>query len=120
MKLNNLKDIKANLEEIAKSVAYCCEAVPSCCEEEEEVSKWEFEDLKYTVNFLQRQIDSLNEALYRHSEGHLPAILDVGKLQKAIDVLGLSDSFEVRKKVIYSSEGQVKECVVSFASKTKE
>jgi hypothetical protein len=121
MKLNNLQEVVAHLDTIKAYIGDCCEAVPVCCDKNC-VSDlgYSVSDLQYTVQSLQRQLDSLWSALSAHTGvGHLPAILDVGKLQKAIDTLGLGDSFEIQKKVIYSSEGKPSEYLFNFIPKTK-
>lgn len=60
-----------------------------------------YSHLEYTMKWAREDFDYATKRFYEHMEGHLPAIKDAGKLQAAIDTLGLGDSFSVAKKTIY-------------------
>ena len=77
-------------------------------EEEDEANEKEYykykaaiQDFEWVLKWMKEDMEYTRKAFYQHLEGHLPPIKDVAKLQNAIDILGLGDSFEVAKKTIY-------------------
>ena len=76
-------------------------------------------ELSNSMDFLHKRMDHLSEALFRHmNEGHLPSITSAEQLTKAIKNLGLDGEFEIKKKVLYSSEdGQEKGLLFEFLQK---
>lgn len=67
------------------------------------------------VSYLQNRIDSIArdyyslwEKLYDHmNKGHIPEIVGADKMGKALKALGLDGDFEVKKNVIYASDGSI-------------
>jgi len=97
--LEKVDELLAAVEELK---AYCDqkEVNVSCdcacrLSETESVLRWLREDLNY-----------LKESFYKHKEGgHLPPITTVEQLSRALNVLGLEEEYEVKKKQIYLDNG---------------
>lgn len=119
------------LEDIKKSFAGI-EIEIECEEEEEEVSKEDLENvtsmlysnLDYIYNILDKMSeriwkteDRIYEVFYDHLKGHLPPILSVEQLQKAIETLGIGGDYKVEKKTIYASDGSVEKLVLEIPVK---
>lgn len=66
-------------------------------------SKSVYSDMQYQLKWIREDYKYLAEAFYKHQEGHLPPIKDAGKLQAAINTLGMGDSYEVKKAAVYVS-----------------
>jgi hypothetical protein len=63
-----------------------------------------FEELRYQTAYLSRRLDYLSDAFYDHtSVGHLPKINGAGKMQKAMDALGISEDYQVLKPAVFAS-----------------
>lgn len=58
---------------------------------------------RYYIKELESYLMYLESAFYKHQEGHLPKIEGAGKMQKAMDVLGISEDYEVIKKPVFAS-----------------
>jgi hypothetical protein len=59
-------------------------------------------DMVYRVaENIHARIDRLGDEMWRHmSDGHLPPIKGAGKMEKALDTLGMSDDYAVYKPMI--------------------
>jgi hypothetical protein len=113
-----LKNIEARLEALASSKltlkADCCG--PEKEDDEKEKIKYQIENLQYGLDYVlsrlkdemkyvYEEIQWVYRELREHKEGHLPPINSASQMSKAVDALGLSDEYEVAKKVIYASDG---------------
>lgn len=47
--------------------------------------------------------DEMFSYINKHRQGHLPPIEGAGKMQKALETLGISDDYEIEKKSIYAN-----------------
>lgn len=65
------------------------------------LSKAIYSEMQYQIKWVREEMSYAMQRFNSHLEGHLPAIKDAGKMQKAIDALGMSDSYEVRKQPVY-------------------
>lgn len=90
------------------SVAYESPAV--CKTEEVKAVSWDdvyavmrsvASEYEYQIKWLKEDMKYATDAFYKHLRGHLPAIADAGQMEKALKVLGLGDSFEVKKPQVY-------------------
>lgn len=122
---NELKNITNSFAEMKIEIE--CEN-----EEEDSVSKEDLEDvtemLFSNLDYIYSLIGNLSERIwktedkcyeiyYKHLQGHLPPILSVEQLQKAIDTLGIGGDYEVQKKTIYASDGSVEKLVLEIPIK---
>lgn len=110
--------IKLALAEIKTVVADYGEM--ECCEDKEVTkddldnvyrSLYSYLDSFYSsINALSNRIyetqDMIFEKFWEHEKGHLPKILSVEQMSRAIEALGLSSEVEVQKRVIYASDGK--------------
>lgn len=65
------------------------------------LSKSMYSEMEYQLKWIREDFKYMAEAFYKHQEGHLPPIKDAGKLQAAINTLGMGDSYTVRKAEVY-------------------
>lgn len=63
------------------------------------------DDLNYCVRSISNQLQYLWQAFQDHMKGHLPAVKSTEQLQRAIDVLGLGDEYDVQKQTVYARRG---------------
>lgn len=61
------------------------------------------ENMRYELNWLASEVRYLEEAFYKHNKGHLPPIKSAGKMEKALNTLGIGEDYEVEKKRIFAS-----------------
>lgn len=73
-------------------------------------------DMYQMISYIHTRINYLQEDFYhytsQHQKGHLPPITDAGKLEEALQKMGLGDSYQVIKPVVFAStskNGQVVE-----------
>lgn len=59
-----------------------------------------YENLQWEFKYLYRELDYLYEWVDKHQEGHLPNMKTKSDMDKALDVLGQSDNYEVAKPTI--------------------
>ena len=60
------------------------------------------EECSYQIKWMREDVSIMRDQLYKHmSNGHLPPITDAGIMEKALKVLGLGSSFEVKKPSVY-------------------
>lgn len=90
------------------SIAYECaspvvqkEAVAVCLDDVYSIIRSVASEYEYQLKWLREDVQSTREQFYKHLSGHIPAILDAGQMEKALKVLGLGDSFEVKKPSVY-------------------
>lgn len=69
------------------------------------------------INNLYSYISQLQTQLYQFQQTSIPPIIGAEKMQNVLDVLGLSGDYEIQKKVIYASDGQVDGWNVSIRKK---
>lgn len=84
------------------------------CDEMDKV--WEkIGKLKEDVQYLKNYMRDISNQLYRHKEGHIPSIESPSKMEKVLEILELSEDFEVMKKPVYAfvSEAGQKKMVIS-------
>lgn len=91
------------------SVAYECPAV--CDTKEVKAVCWDdvysamrsvSSEFEYQIKWMREDVNYLRDAFYKHAgAGHLPNIGDSGLMEKALKVLGLGDSFEVKKPQVF-------------------
>lgn len=65
----------------------------------------QIEYLDYRFKNIYSAIERLWDSHYEHQKGHLPSVSSPAEMQKAIDKLGLGDSYVVEKRHIYASNG---------------
>lgn len=65
------------------------------------LSKSVYSEMQYQLKWIREDYQYLSREFFAHQKGHIPAILDVGKLQAAIDTLGIGDSYQVKKAEVY-------------------
>lgn len=58
-------------------------------------------EMQYQLKWIREDFSSISKRFEDHMNGHIPAIKDAGKLQAAINTLGLGDSFQVQKPSVY-------------------
>ena len=103
--------LTASLEEVDGeiSVGYCS---PEACSTDKAASSPTWDDVyaiarnvaneyEYQLKWLREEVDYMQERFSKHTNGHIPAILDSGQMEKALKVLGLGDSFVVQKPVVW-------------------
>lgn len=80
----------------------CCEAPAApTWEDFKSLSSQFYSELEYRIKWLREDFAYASQRFNQHMEGHLPPIKDAGKLQAAINTLGMGDSFEVAKTKVY-------------------
>ena len=52
------------------------------------------------LSYIHRRISEVEDTYYKHKMGHLPQINDAVSMKKALEALGLADSYEVVKPII--------------------
>ena len=62
------------------------------------------EDFSRSLKYVREEMEYLFDRLYEHEKGHLPSNLTPGQLSNAIDVLGLSDDYQVQPRFLYASK----------------
>jgi hypothetical protein len=67
------------------------------------LSKDLYSEMQYQLKWLREDINYYSQAWREHQVGHLPKILDAGKMQAAINTLGIGDSYTVRKAEVVIS-----------------
>ena len=81
-----------------------------CCEEKPVAVTWADldsfysairRDTEYEIKWLREDMNWTLKRFTDHLKGHLPPILDAGKMQGAIKALGMDDSYEVKKASVY-------------------
>lgn len=60
------------------------------------------EELDYRMKWANARISELESMFYQHKKGHLPPINDAGKLEKALEILDLKDSYDIVKPVVWA------------------
>lgn len=58
-------------------------------------------EMEYEMKWLREDLSYYHKRFNDHMKGHLPPILDAGKMQGAIKALGMDDSYEVKKASVY-------------------
>ena len=97
-----LQELRANVETLTQKYKEVKAQDPNC-------PLGELEDLLFRlISGVHNRISYLEDGFYdwaydHQSNGHLPKILGAGKMEKALDKLGLSDDYDVRKPVVYAS-----------------
>ena len=103
-----LQELRANVEIVAKQYQYIkaasTESVPS-----HDCKVVEIQDLIFRIaGYIHDRISYLENDFYKwtwkHETNHLPNPATPSDMQTALDNLGLSKDFEVKKKTIYASE----------------
>jgi hypothetical protein len=87
-----------------ESKAYCDTPTPPAnptWDDYYALSKSVYSEMQYQLKWIREDYQYLSKAFYNHQRGHIPAILDVGKLQAAINTLGIGDSYEVKRAEVY-------------------
>lgn len=59
------------------------------------------EEIKWSNDWISKRIDAAEAMFFKHKEGHLPPILGSGKMKNALDILGISDDYEVTKRTVW-------------------
>lgn len=60
------------------------------------------QSIGYELKYMREDLRFMEQRLYKHMDnGHLPPIKDAGKMEAALKVLGLSDSYTVSKPSVY-------------------
>ena len=117
--LSEIKERLAKTEDLFKkkqkvkygiAVASCLttsDMFPSEYEEEEEyIYLDDVLGLRFELQSLNEKISYLFKSLYEHTDtGHLPPVISAGKMKQVLDVLGLSDDYQIQPKTIYASMG---------------
>jgi len=105
----------------SKSVGESLKKVKGCMDAHPDIDcivKQIYTDISYSLQSLQRQIDWISQDFYKHSnEGHLPPIEGAEKMQNAMTKLGIDGDYEVRKPVIYASNGRSMTATISLNAK---
>jgi hypothetical protein len=58
-------------------------------------------EITWRMEWMERRIETNAEKLYGHmNEGHIPPIQGAGKMNRALEILGLSEDYDARRKVI--------------------
>ena len=61
-----------------------------------------FSQLNNRIEYIWDEIRYLSDRLYKHTNGgHLPNMKTPSEMENALDVLGVSKNYEVRKDVVY-------------------
>ena len=63
------------------------------------------DSLGNAYKILSDRINNVREELYNHYDGHLPKIPSSSQMKTALKSMGLSDEYEVQKKVIFANKG---------------
>lgn len=71
------------------------------------------EELYYTRRQMYRIEEEMYTMFYNHEQGHLPKIKDAGKMQEALNALGLGESFEVAKPYVMVASNKGLEVSIS-------
>jgi hypothetical protein len=113
-KLKELNELKASFEklnEVYKTKMETKAAEPS------DMEKMMYEMISYVHQRINRFQDDMYSYMYDHQKGHLPAIKDAGMMEDCLKKMGLGNSFEVRKPVIYANTKYGIVAEVPFAEK---
>lgn len=102
-KLNELKEIKAKLEQSEKSFKQIRADIG---EDKSNEIYWKCMDSCYSmVSNLKQYIYSIEDSFYKrmddHLAGHLPKINGAEKMQNALETLGISEDYDIQKPTIY-------------------
>ena len=117
--LSEIKERLAKTEDLFKkkqkvkygiAVASCLTTSDMFPSEDEEEEEYIYLDdvlgLRSELQSLNEQISYLFKSLYEHTDtGHLPPVISTGKMKQVLDVLGLSDDYQIQPKTIYASMG---------------
>jgi hypothetical protein len=60
-----------------------------------------YSECEYQMKWLREDLGYMRQSFAAHMKGHLPAVLDAGKMEGAIKALGLADSYNVSKPTIW-------------------
>lgn len=82
-----------------------------CGEKEEMCSKCELEhammcvsqELQYLYRYMNSEMSYVYQMFSSHMQGHLPPINSAEQMKTAISKLGLSEEYDVQKRVVYAS-----------------
>lgn len=114
-KKRNLKEMteeSAKFDAKLKEIKASFETMKANHPEEEKVSISQFYNMfDDVIDYIDRSLSSIRsdvwdlyDNLYKHeANGHIPKITGAKDMQKVLDVLGLADDYEVKKKIIYSN-----------------
>ncbi len=98
-----LAELKKNLDERQVKISKA-----SANDGKDEMYKQQIDSLYSYINMLDRynneSIARLWNRIYEHESGHLPKIQTPSQMKNAISVLGLSEDYEVQKRIVYASQ----------------
>jgi hypothetical protein len=75
-------------------------------EDKHEEMEEKFEALYSYLRYLESQVYGSNDRLYMHEEGHLPK-LGGSAVKRLLDVAGVGEDYEVKRKTIYASDKNI-------------
>ena len=75
--------------------------------EEPEVTQEDLNWIQSQIDWVRTDISDLYNMIFRHMDGHIPAIVGADKMNTALEALGLANDYKVEKKTIYANDGTV-------------
>lgn len=118
MKLENLekiKEIRAKINELKEKYALSKGYKVTKRAEEDGVKEIEVECkcememdyMYYLIESMGKYLNYLEQDFYNyisyHNKGHLPAIMGAEKMQNALEVLGISEDYDVVKQILFAN-----------------
>jgi hypothetical protein len=103
-----MKDQK--LQELSESIAKLKESIGASISAMPDSQNKELYDSMYRMcDGIYSYIDRVASNLYNHTDpaSHIPPIKGAGQMNKALKALGMSEDYEVKPKVIYSSRNNI-------------
>lgn len=90
-------------------------------EDKEVEDDYKYEDLCRSMDYLRQDLNNLWGQFYNyvdtHQQGHLPKIEGATQMQRILEILEMSGSYEVAKKVIYASNGKPEKIILEVKAK---
>lgn len=111
-KLKELNELKASFDKISDVYKQKMETKAA---EPSEMEKMMYEMISYVHQRINRFQDDFYNYAYNHSLGHIPAIKDAGMMEECLKKMGLGNSFQVKKPVIYANTKNGLEVQLSYS-----
>ncbi len=103
-KIKELKEIKANLDNLSKEVKTHLEQKGHDTPEDKmyQTVNSIYNYIDYVAKNLYSSLDYCHERMSKHEIGHLPKINGAGKMESVLKKLDLADDYQVIKPALYS------------------
>jgi hypothetical protein len=103
IELDKLKQAMASIDDKIKVVKADMDAKEGAESEASKMFGYCYDLINGLRSYVYQIEGSFYDAMREHRVGHLPPIKGAGKLEKAMEKLGISDDYEIIKPTIYAS-----------------